>query len=172
METETYERLKSLHTKYEPRRFGKLCQKFLAISFQMAGYKAVEREVQGVDLDAAGESGDKYTVEVKTTETKSINFEPKDVDGLQERKEDGYQPILAVLRLDRFSDWIFAKADTIKPGTLYIDSLRAYRLDELERCIRPLFNKVVKEHFDGTVREAQGYLDNVLRQKGVEVRRS
>jgi len=173
METETYERLKKLHDKYGPQEFGKICQKFLAISFQMAGYNhIVERGVQGVDVDAAGESRGKYAIEVKTTVTKSINFDQKDVDGLQKRKEDGYQSILAVLRLDRFSDWIFAKADTIKAGSLYIDSLRVYRLHELERCIRPRFYEAVKEHFDGTVREAQRYLDNVLRQKGVEVHRS
>jgi Holliday junction resolvase len=171
MKTETYDLLKSLHDKYGPQEFGKLCQKFLAISFQIGGYiHIVERGIQGVDMDAAEENGEKYAVEVKTTVTKSINFEQKDVDGLHERKKDGYQPILAVLRLDRFSDWIFAKANTIKPGSLYIDSLRVHRLRDLERYICPLFDKAVKEHFDGTVREAQRYLDNVLRQKGIEVR--
>lgn len=172
MKAKIYELLKKLHDKYGPQECGKLCQKFLAIGFQMAGYNhIVERGVQGVDVDAAGESGEKYTVEVKTTVTKSVNFEQKDVDGLQKCKENGYQPILAVLRLDRFSDWIFAKADTIKPRSLYIDSLRVYRLRELERCICPLFDKAVKEHFEGTIQEAQRYLDNVLRQKGVEVHR-
>lgn len=173
MKTEIYELLKKLHNKYGPQEFGKLCQKFLAISFQMAGYShIVERGVQGVDIDAAGGNGEKYAVEVKTTVTKSVNFEQKDVDGLQKRKEDGYQSILAVLPLDRFSDWIFAKADTIKSGILYIDSLRVYRSRELERCICSRFDKAVKEHFDGTIREAQRYLDNILRQKGVEVRRT
>lgn len=173
MKTEIYELLKKLHSKYGPREFGKFCQKFLAIGFQMAGYShIVERGVQGVDVDAAGESGEKYTVEVKTTTTTFINFEQKDADGLQKRKRDGYQPVLAVLRLDRFSDWIFAKADTIKPGSLYIDSVRVYRLHELEGRICPLFNQTVEEHFDGTMGEAQRYLDNVLRQRGVEVRKS
>jgi len=174
MKTETYERLKGLHDKYGPQEFGKICQKFLAIAFHIAGYShIVERGVQGVDIDAAKESGEKYAVEVKTTVTKFVNFEQKDVNGLQKRKEDGYQPVLVVLRLDRFSDWIFAnKADTIKPGSLYIDSLRVYRLHELERCICPLFDKAVKEYFDGTMRGAQRYLDNILRQKGVEVRRT
>lgn len=174
METGTYERLKKLHKKYGPQEFGKICQKFLAISFQMAGYTHIEeRGVQGVDVDAAGENRrEKYAIEVKTTLRNSINFEHKDVEGLQKRKEDGYQSILSVLRLNRFSDWIFAKADTIKAGSLYIDSIRVYRLHELENSIRPCFDKTVKEHFDGTMREAQRYLDNVLRQKGVKVHRS
>jgi Holliday junction resolvase len=139
----------------------------------MAGYNhIVERRVQRMDVDAAGKNGEKYAVEVKTIVTKSVNFEPKDVDGLQKRKKDGYQAVVAVLCLDRFSDWIFAKADIIKPGSLYIDSLRPYRLHELEKCICPLFDKAVKEHFDGTMRESPRYLNNLLQQKGVEVRRS
>lgn len=170
MKTETYESLIKLYDKYGSQEFGKLCQKLLAIGFRMAGYsQIVERGVQGVDIDVAGESGKKYTVEVKTTTTRCVNFAVKDVDGLQKRKQDGYQPILAVLRIDRFSQWIFAQADRIKSGSLVINNLRPYRLDELEECICPFFDKAVKEHFDGTMREAQRYLDNVLRQKGINV---
>lgn len=170
MKTEVYDQLKKLHDKYGPQEFGKLCQKFLAIGFRMGGYShVVERGVQGVDVDAAGEKGEKYAIEVKTTAGKYINFEQKDVDGLQKRKEDGYQPVLAVLRLDRFSNWIFAKANTIKWGSLFIDSLRPYRLSELEGCICPLIDQAIKEHFDGAMREAQKHLDDVLRQKGIEI---
>ena len=166
MKTETYERLKGLYEKHESREFGKLCQKFLAIAFQRAGYTHIEeRGVQGVDFDAAKERNEKYAVEVKTTVGKRVNFEQKDVEGLKKRKKDGYQPVLAVLRLDRFSDWILATADAIKSGNLYIDSLRVHRLPELERCIGPLFDRAVEEHFEGAMREGQYYLDKVLRQK-------
>lgn len=172
MKTETYERLKGLYDKYGPQEFGKLCQKFLAIAFKIAKYPhIVERGVQGVDVDAAGESGDKYAIEVKTTVKKSINFEQKDVDGLQKRREDGYQPVLAILRLNRFSDWIFVQADKIKAGSIYIDSLRVYRLHKLEECICLLFDEAIKEYSDGTMLEAQKYLDDILRQRGVELKR-
>lgn len=171
MKTETYEQLKMLHDQYAPQEFGKICQKLLAIAFKIAGYThIVERGVQGVDVDAAGESGDKFAIEVKTTEGESIKFEQKDENGLQRRKEDGYQPLLAVLRLHRFSDWIFVKADTIRPGNIYIDSLRINRLKELEEHIAILFEEVIKEHHEGTMREAQKYLDKILQQKGVEIR--
>jgi len=173
MKTETYERLKCLHDKYGPQEFGKICQKLLAIAFQMAGYNhIVERGVQGVDVDAGGESGEKYAIEIKTTITKSVNFEQKDVEGLQKRKADGYQPILAVLRLERFSDWIFAKADIIRRGSIYIDSLRVYRLRELQKRICPFFDKVIKEYFEGARQEGQRYLNNILQQRGAEVHRS
>jgi Holliday junction resolvase len=172
MKTESYERLQKLHSKYGPQEFGKLCQKLLAITFQMAGFgHIVERGVQGVDVDAAREGGAKYAIEVKTTVTKSIDFQQKDADGLCKRKEDGYQPVLAVLRLVRFSDWIFANAETIKPGSIYIDSLRVHRLRELEEAICPLFEEAIKEHYDGVIREAQRYLDSILQQKRVEVER-
>jgi len=170
--TEIYEQLKKLHDRYRPQEFGKLCQKFLAIGFQLAGYDhIVERGVQGVDVDAAGEKGEKYTIEVKTTVKKSVNFEQKDVDGLQKKKVDGYLGVLAVLRLDRFANWVFAKVETIKPGSLVIDSLRPYRLSELEREICPFIDEAINQHFEGTMRESQKYLDTVLRQKGVEVRK-
>jgi Holliday junction resolvase len=170
MKTETYERLRSLHDKYGPKEFGKLCQKFLAISFKMAGYNhIVERGVQGVDVDAAEENGDKFAIEVKTTVTKSITFGQKDVDGLQKRKEDGYQALIAVLRLNRFSNWIFARADVMKPGNKYIDSLRVYRLNKIEECITSFFDEVIKEHHEGAMCEGQKYLDEILRQKGVDI---
>jgi Holliday junction resolvase len=166
VKTETYERLRSLYEKHGSREFGKLCQKFLAIAFQAAGYRHIEeRGVQGVDFDAAKERKEKYAVEVKTTVANSISFEQKDVEGLKKRKKDGYQPVLAVLRLHRFSHWILADADSIKSGNVYIDSLRVHRLLHLEECIAPLFDRTLEEHFDGAMREAQGYLDKALRQR-------
>jgi Holliday junction resolvase len=174
MKTETYERLKKIFNKYGPTKgFGKLSQQLVALAFDLADFKVNEvRLVEGIDIDVLTPSGKKYAIEVKTTESRFINFKQKDVDGLQKRKEDGYQPVLAVLRLDRFSDWIFAKADKIKPGRRYIDSLRVYRMHELEEHIVPFFDKVLQEHYRGIMREGQKYLDNLLRQKGVKVRKT
>lgn len=171
MKTEIYERLEKLHNKFGPQEFGKICQKLLAIAFRMGGYShIIERGVQGVDVDAAGEDMEKFTIEVKTTITRDFNFEQKDHDGLKKRQEDGYSPVLAALRLDRFSDWTFAKADKLKPSRVYIDSLKIYSLKGLEEKISPLFDEAVMEHFEGTMNEGQSYLDNCLRQKGVELR--
>lgn len=168
MKTEIYERLKILYDEYGPQEFGKLCQKFLAIAFKKAGYRCVqetERGVQGVDIGEVEKGDEKYTIEVKTTITNFINYEQKDVEGLQYQKEKGYQPVLAVLQLDRFSDWFFAKADTLRAGSIYIDSLRVYRLRELEKKISPLFDDTINKHYKETLQKGQSYLDNVLRQK-------
>lgn len=173
MKTEIYDKLEKLHDKYGPREFGKLCQKFLAIAFQKAGYSCVaesERGVQGVDIGEIEKGDEKYSIEVKTTITDYINYEKKDEEGLRYKKEQGYQPILAVLKLDRFSDWVFEKADGLKAERIYIDSLRIYRMRELESNISPLFDETVMEHYERSLQEGQSYLDNVLRQKGIEAK--
>lgn len=175
MKNETFEQLKGIFDKYErTKEFGKLCQQLVALALNLADFKVTEvRLVEGVDIDALyRQSEEKYAIEVKTTVGNSIEFKPKDADGLLRRKEDSYQPVLAVLRLDRFSQWMFAKADSIKPGSVYIDKLRVYRLAEIEKRISPFFDKTVSDHYAGTMRDGQRYLNDVLRQKGVKVRQS
>lgn len=170
METKAYEHLKNICDKYGAQEFGKLCQQMLALTLDASGFKVMEvRLVEGVDIDAM-QDGKKYAIEVKTaTKNNTISFGHKDRDGLIKRKEDGYQSVVAALRLDMISDWIFAKADSIKQGSVNIDKLRAYRLGELEKLI-PCFDTVVKEHYNGTMKEGQEYLNNILRQKGMKVR--
>ena len=149
MEAATFELLEKLHGQHGPREFGKMCQKFLAISYRLAGFQHIEeRGVQGVDLDAASDS-EKYTTEVKTTIRDSIHFQKKDAEGLLKRTADGYQPLLAVLRLGPFSEWFLVHADRLKPGLLLIDMLRPYRYKELEDRLGPLFDAAVRTHGAG-----------------------
>lgn len=169
MNTRTYELLKILHRRHGPRRFGKLCQKLLAIALSSAGYeRIVEREVQGVDVDAGGANGAKYAIEVKTTKGEHVRFEEKDLEGLKRRAQDGYSPVLAVLRLRVLADWVFAKADDLSPGSIHVATLRAHRLPELENAVSDCFDRVLQEHFDGVLRDAQKYLNHVLSQWGIE----
>ena len=168
MKTETYRSLIKLHIKFKPQEFGKICQKILAISFQESGYNCVaetERGVQGVDIGEVEKGDEKYSIEVKTTNKDIIYYGQKDLDGLKYQKEKGYEPIIAVLRLDMFSDWIFARADRLKIGSIYINSFRAFRLPELEKTIQPFFDIAVEEHFMSTMEGGQEYLDKVLKSK-------
>ncbi len=170
MSTELYCSLKDLHARYGAREFGKIVQKQLAIAFHLAGFaRVVERGVQGVDVDAVGSLLERYTTEVKTTQTESIPFAAKDKKGLAARQEDGYQPLLAVLRLSPLSDLFLVHAGNLRPGRLYIESLRPYRFHELELRIQPCFAQAVLEHFEGTLTGSQFYLDQVLRESGIEV---
>jgi hypothetical protein len=172
MRRSTYEALCRLHECHGPREFGKLSQKLLAISYRLAGYLHVqERGVQGVDVDAAN-GGQKYANEVKTTLTEAVVFQDKDVRGLQSRRADGYQPVLAVLRLSPLSDWLLVPAKDLQSGRLVLETLRPYRLHSLEKEIHPQFNVTVAEHIEGTLTGAQGYLDKVLHQMGIAIQDS
>lgn len=168
MRYDTYENIKKLHDKYGSKQFGKICQKMLAIAFKTGGFEhVVEREVQGVDIDAAGEGRGRYTIEVKTSAGKAVPLEQKDVECLKDRQRDGYQRVLAALQISRFGDWIFARADTLEAGDHEFSKLRAYRIRDLEALIGPLFEQVVEEHAQGALKGAQSYLNRVLGEKGV-----
>jgi Holliday junction resolvase len=170
MNLNTYQKLEELHRKFGAQEFGKLCQKFLALTFQRIGYNRVtERGVQGVDVDAAGAGDKKYTIEVKTTKQDSINFEMKDAEGLKKRSMDGYLPLLAVLRLSPLSEWYLSDVTELQVGRVSVEALRPYRFKELERRIEPVFDRSVEEHFAGTMQRGQGYLDEILRRDGVEL---
>ena len=169
MSTATYRRLRMLHHHYGAREFGKICQKILAVTYRLAGFRhVVERGVQGVDVDA-GDCRERYATEVKTTQKASVSFEQKDADGLSGRATDGYVPLLGVLRLASLSGWYLARAETLRPGVLLIESLRPYRYKDLERRLQPFFDEAVETHFEGTLIGSQSYLDRVLREAGVDV---
>jgi len=164
MRIKTYTHLDILIKKFGSQEFGKLCQKFLAIAFLNAGYNhVIERTIQGVDIDVANKKGEKYSIEVKTTITEYITFKEKDLIGLKSREKDGYQSILAILRLTRFSNWIFVKANQLNSGTSYVDIFRPHRLKRLENFINPLFENIVQMHFEGTFNNGQEYLSNILK---------
>jgi Holliday junction resolvase len=166
-----YDCLTALGARHGPRERGKLCQKLLAIAFRMAGCKDItERGVQGVDVDACQPNGEKYAIEVKTTQTDSVPIGEKDVIGLRQRAcQDGYLPVLGVLRVALFSEWYLAKAASVTSGRILIDSLRPYRIRDLELLIQPKFDQAICEHFEGALERSQYYLDSVLRQHGILV---
>jgi hypothetical protein len=169
--TESYCLLKDLHARHGPREFGKIVQKLLAIAIQHAGFsRIVERGVQGVDVDAAADTLERYAAEVKTTIKNAVFFGSKDLEGLSARQHDGYQPMLAVLRLAPLSELFLVHAATLRCGRLPIASLRPFRCRELENRIEPCFRRAVCEHFEGALTGSQFYLDRVLRERGIEVR--
>jgi len=129
----------------------------------------VERGVQGVDVDAANDTGERYTTEVKTIRKSWVAFQAKDARGLLARANDGYVPLLAVLRLSPLSQWYLLHARDLSPGRLQIDALRPYRCRDLERRVLPLLDEAVERHFEGTLNGSQAYLDDVLRRGGIEV---
>ena len=166
-----YTPLLDLHARWGPQEFGKIAQKFLAIAFRYAGYqRIVERGVQGVDVDAAGDGLVAYTTEVKTTTSLEVLFAAKDVEGLNDRAAEGYTTVLACLFLRSvLCNWIFTDAGALRVGQLKEDQLRPGRFRQLEALIIPQFDRAVTNHFPGAMRSSQGYLDDVLRNLKITI---
>ena len=173
MRVQTLRNLQKLRKKFGAGPFGKIAQKLLALSFREMGYThIVERSVEGVDIDIAGEASRKFALEVKTTDGLSISLSPDNIQGLRERVRDGYSPVIAALRLAVFEDWILANipVDELSAGQVLIDRLRAYRMSDVENLLCPSFEQVVERHFQGTLKGGQRYLSEQLQQTGIEVR--
>jgi len=175
MKIETLNLLQKLQKKFGVKgkpsgTFGKIVQKLLALSFHELDFtNIVERSVQGADIDVTDRRNRKFTFEVKTTERLSIPLSPDNVDALRDRTKDGYSPVIAVLRLSPLEDWIFAKIsmDEIPVGEVLIDSLKRYRMKDLENQLSPAFDKVIQFHFEGTLKRGEAYLKEQLKQVGI-----
>jgi len=176
MKIETLDLLRKLQKKYGIKGtasgpFGKIVQKLLALSFHEMGFSnIVERGVQGVDIDITSESDKKYAVEVKTTEKFSIPLSSDNVQALRDRTCDGYHPMIAALRLAPLEKWRLAEVpmDEIKAGRIMIDSLRPYRMKDLESGLSEEFDNVVRKHFNGVIKRGEKYLKQELRKVGVK----
>lgn len=173
MKRNTFNRLKKIRNKFGSQQFGKIVQKLLALSFYEMGYThIVERGVQGVDIDIKGKEGKKYAIEVKTTNKSSINLSYDNIQALRNRAKDSYSPVIAVLRLRIFDNWILANppSSEISTGNILIDRLRAYRMISLESNLEPVFDNIVEKHFEETLKRGESYLKDQLNRRGIETR--
>lgn len=168
MKSDTFGRLQTLRKNYGPGIFGKIAQRLLALAFYDADFNVVaERSVQGDDIAVANSVGEKYALEVKTTEKKTILISKGNLDALKERASDGYIPLVATLRIQLFEDWVVAKIplNQLRPGSLPLSRLRAYRMRQLEDSICPAFERVVNEHFSSVLSAGEQYLIKVLAER-------
>ncbi|MBI4329888.1 MAG: hypothetical protein HY673_01245 [Chloroflexi bacterium] len=164
MDTNTFQLLERIRDRFGPGIFGKIVQKQLALAFYEAGFKhIVERGVQGVDIDAATVET-KYALEVKTTEARMVSLSEENISALKDRAKDGYTPLVAVLRMRMFEDWILGAVPLgrLEAGSLPLSHLRAYRLSKLEASICPIFVRVVNRHSKGALAEGEHYLMKIL----------
>ena len=168
MKTATFRWLQQLREKYGPGIFGKIAQKLLALAFYDVGFHfIVERGVQGADIDVANEAGDKYSLEVKTTDAESVPISKENIDALEDRARDGFVPLVAALRMQMFEDWVIAAIPRagLRPGIIRLARLRAYRMRLLEASVCPSFEGVVNQHFAGVLARGESYLIRALEDK-------
>lgn len=172
MNIKTLENLRELRSIYGHGPFGKIAQKFLALSFGEIGFiHIVERSVEGVDIDISDNANRKYAIEVKTTVGKSVHLDQSNIQALKKRVKDGYKPLIAGLRLDIFEEWRLSEipVNELVAGDILIDNLRVYRVLDLERSINIAFETIVSHHFAGTMKGGQKYLTQILEETGIEV---
>jgi len=169
VKVETYNWLTALCDRFQDRKLGRICQKLLALALRSAGYDhVVEREVQGVDVDAARLGGPRYAIEVKTTKKAVIVLGEKDFVSLKQRRADGYELVIAILRLSPISDWLAVDATRLSRGSYQIERLTAYSLKELQGEIRASFGEVVARFAPHVLEEGPSYLDAELRRLRIE----
>jgi len=159
-----------LRQKHGAQRFGKIAQKLLLLAFIQAGFDQwAERGVEGVDIDAGNVAGEKYAIEVKTTVREQVVLTKENTEDLQQRKIDGYVPVIAVLQIGILHDWLFSalRNEDLRPQTIPVRRLRAYPLDNLQKTVRPRFDEVVAGHFQETLLRGEDYLISVItRERG------
>ena len=168
MKVRTFEQLHNIREKFGPGIFGKIAQKLLALAFYDAGYThVVESSVQGVDIDAGNTRGKKYTVEVKTTAGDSISISQDNIDALKASVNNGYAPVIAALRVQMFEQWVFAgiPLDQIRPESIPLSRLRAYRIGDLEASVNPAFETVVNRHFNDVLARSEDPLIQILTRR-------
>ena len=164
MKLEVHQRLSDLAAATE-KEYGKLVQKLLAIALLEAGAEGLtDRSTQGIDLEATIR-GKKRAIEVKTTESGSVSFGKKDLEGLAARESGGARAYVAVLGNRFLDEWTIARfhAGELQPSRSYsITELRPYRDAELERAVAKPFAEAVLRHADAAARGGQRALDEVL----------
>ncbi len=160
--------LKGLFLRH-PKEFGKIVQKLLALTLIDLGYVLVEeRAVQGVDIDViARESGERYSLEVKTTQGNEFIVGAKDVNGLISRQTDGYETFYAVLSLAHClsEGWIIFPSRGIKPGKYNFLRLTARRHHPITSEINEAFPAVLERVGEGLLRCGSGNALKYLREQ-------
>jgi hypothetical protein len=134
---------------------GKVLQKLLALTLQRLGFDfCEERSIQGVDIDVANrETGERHSFEVKTSKSSSISIAAKDIEGLEMRKEDGYDTYFAVLcqPLCFSAGWIIFPSDKVKVGQYNASRLLRSRDEGLSERINEVFPDVACEIGPGII---------------------
>lgn len=174
MEPATLLVLRQLQQSPSSSDFGKICQSLLAVVLRQGGFDhVVNRLVEGVDVDASGNLG-RFAIEVKTTAGREIIIADKDIKGWNERSQDGYAPVLGVLKISLLSEWSLCDAIGLPKGTHRTQRLRLDEVAALTQIANARFDAVAQKHIPEILGLADGsplhYLNELLKKTGVDSR--
>ncbi|MEO0264646.1 MAG: hypothetical protein ABIM17_05315 [candidate division WOR-3 bacterium] len=124
--------------------------------------------VEGVDIIVECKDF-KYAIEVKTTKGSQINIGEKDFEGLKKYKENGYTPLITIIKIDLHSQWLFINPERLKRKSswnineLYTDDIYKNLSEKVNEAFEELVLKYAQEIQDNGVR----YLLDILREKKI-----
>ena len=146
--------------------YGKCVQKLLGLAFLEAGAtRLTDRGIQGIDLEVTLPDRRRLAIEVKTTESAAVVLGEKDLQGLEARRQEGFEPFLAALGPHRLDDWVLAR---FHPGELRPNAscapllLRAWRDRTVEAVVATTFSAVILSHAAAASVGRQSALNAIL----------
>lgn len=171
MKTETYERLSEILKRYDMKTSGKIIQCLLGLSFWRLTPPPKNLEInliEGIDIFVEHESL-KYAIEVKTTTKDNITIGQKDLKGLEKYSASDYIPVIAVLKVDLHSNWIFKNAlNMTKKLTWKVSELCSDKeLDDLNAKVSPIYESLMCKHYIEIRERGLDHLLLVLKKENI-----
>lgn len=172
MRTETHIALNKMLEKYSENQMGKILQCLLGLSL----YEILKcppeciniKLVEGVDIIVECKDF-KYAIEVKTTTGEQINIGEKDFEGLKKYKQNGYTPLMAILKIDLLSQWLFINPERLKKKSswnineLYTDDI--YK--NLSKKVNEMFEEMVLKYAQKVQDNGSSSLLEILKENKI-----
>lgn len=168
MDWDTCSFLEKIYKK-RSKEFPKICQGLLVLTLQKIGYEIIDNNFsEGVDILCESD-GKKYAIEVKTLpKGKQVEIkQEKEIKDWENKKEEGYSTLLAVFKKGGIlGDWIICSAENIRAGSYNIYNLKAMNREKvLEEAINKEFPAVVKDNYEGCIRNGLNYLTTKINRR-------
>lgn len=148
---DTCDRLITLQRRYGAKLFGKIAQCLMAITLHELGWKNIRNHIsEDADLDAVSDVGDRYTFEVKTSESHCVHVDEKDIRCIKQRGVDGYRGFFLVLRVGRQAEWFAVpyKENGVQVGNIDFVHFRNARDPSLSDAFNSQFGRVLDTHYE------------------------
>jgi hypothetical protein len=142
-----------LHEKWKPSVFGKIAQSLLAVTLSDLGWQGIRNHLsEDSDIDAIDPKKRRCTFEVKTSQETYVIIQSKDISCLNQRRVDGYDGFLTVMRICAATKWLVVPSlsEIVRPGNLSFAVMQLKNEQGLSSALNNRFNDVVKR-FYGTI---------------------